>query len=169
MYRLLLAAASALCITASASAQDQFPVQPPTTGLYAQQPYIPPQTFMPNIYNPMNQPLSPYLNFSRTNPAVNYYFGVRPGTVAGFGFGGLGAPFTAVGGNRPLFFPQLANAPDPLQSREAGVGDVLPPAGHPVIFNNTLGYFPSPFGNRGLGTQRTGLANVGTSGRPLGR
>ncbi|MBN9121750.1 MAG: hypothetical protein J0I06_21860 [Planctomycetes bacterium] len=122
--------------------------------------------FMPNVYNPQNQPLSPYLNLLRGgNPSVNYYYGVRPGTTGGFG-GGIGAPFTAFGGPRPVFFPQLATAPDPLQPREAGVGDVLPPAGHPVVFNNTLGYFPSPFGNRG--GMRPGLAGVGTT-RPPGR
>jgi hypothetical protein len=169
MYRLILTAVAALGITATASAQNQFPAQPYGGGQY----YPPPSSFMPNIYNPANQPLSPYLNFFRNNPAVNYYYGVRPGTSGGFGFGALGAPFTAPGGNRPLFFPQLANAPDPLQSYDAQAqpGDVLPPAGHPVVFNNTLGYFPSPFGARGTGaTQRTGLSNVGTSGaRPTGR
>ena len=120
----------------------------------------------PNIYNPQNQPLSPYLNLLRGgNSGVNYYYGVRPGTVGGFGQGGLGAPFTAAGGNRQLFFPQLANAPDPAQPREVGVGDVLPPAGHPVVFNNTAGYFPSPFGQRG-GGMRPGLAGVGTTRPP---
>ena len=41
-------------------------------------------SFMPNIYNPQSQPLSPYLNMFRGggNPAANYYFGTRPGTVA---------------------------------------------------------------------------------------
>lgn len=121
----------------------------------------------PNIYNPQNQPLSPYLNLLRGgNAGVNYYYGVRPGTMGGFGQGGIGAPFTAFGGNRPLFFPQLASAPDPIQPREVGAGDVLPPAGHAVMFNNTMGYFPSPFGQRG--GMRPGLAGVGTS-RPQQR
>jgi hypothetical protein len=121
---------------------------------------------MPNIYNPVNQPLSPYLNLLRnSNPATNYYYGVRPGTTGGTGLG-IGAPLSAGGGNRPLFFPQLAGAPDPLQPREPGKGDVLPPAGHPVFFNNTMGYFPSPYGPRGA--NRPGLAGVGTT-RPPGR
>jgi hypothetical protein len=120
----------------------------------------------PNIYNPQNQPLSPYLNLLRGgNAATNYYYGVRPGTMGGFGQGGIGAPFTAMGGNRQPFFPQLANAPDPDQPREVGIGDVLPPAGHPVMFNNTMGYFPSPFGQRG-GGQRGGLAGVGQTRPP---
>ena len=83
---------------------------------------------------------------------------LRPGTTGGFGQG-IGAPFTAAGGNRQPFFPQLAAAPDPLQPPEAGPGAVLPPAGHPVVFNNTMGYFPSPYGTRG--GPRPGLAGVG--------
>src|SRR3954468_4496930 len=60
--------------------------------------------FMPNIYNPVNQPLSPYLNLLRGgNQGVNYYYGVRPGTTGGFGQG-IGAPFTAAGANRQPFF-----------------------------------------------------------------
>src|SRR6266480_6093119 len=57
--------------------------------------------FMPNIYNPQTQPLRPYLNLFRgSNPATNYYYGVRPGTVGGGGGGFGGAPNIAVGGNR---------------------------------------------------------------------
>ncbi|MCS7021559.1 MAG: hypothetical protein NZU63_07005 [Gemmataceae bacterium] len=131
-------------------------------------PYMPPSgfvnpyNFMPNIYNPQTQPLSPYLNLlSGINPGVNYYFGVRPGTV---GMGGLrgGAPFVAAGGNRPLFFPQLAFAPDPTADRSSGEADrVLPPAGHPVVFNNTLGYFPTPLAP--AGGARPALAGFGTT------
>jgi hypothetical protein len=124
----------------------------------------------PNIYNPVNQPLSPYLNLLGNgggNIASRYYYGVRPGTMGGFGQGGIGAPFTAFGGNRPLFFPQLASAPDPDQPREVGVGDVLPPAGHPVMFNNTAGYFPSPFGYRG--GARSGLGGLGMTRPPARR
>jgi hypothetical protein len=146
MTRYLIVTAAALALSGIASAQY------PT-------PFYQPPPVMPNIYNPVNQPLSPYLNLLRGgNPSVNYYYGVRPGTVGGTGQS-LGAPFTAAGGNRQLFFPQLASAPDPLQPREIGVGDVLPPAGHPVVFNNTGGYFPSAGGGRG-GT-RPGLAGVG--------
>src|SRR4051794_10372405 len=47
------------------------------------------QGLMPNIYNPQTQPLSPYLNLFRgSNPATNYYYGVRPGTVGGGGGAG---------------------------------------------------------------------------------
>lgn len=155
MTRYLIAAAATLGLVAFAEAQ--YPYASP----FYQSPGV-----MPNVYNPQYQPLSPYLNLLRGgNPGVNYYYGVRPGTMGGTGQS-IGAPFTAAGGNRQLFFPQLASAPDPLQPREVGPGDVLPPAGHPVVFNNTGGYFPSPFGGRG--GNRPGLAGVGTT-RPPGR
>jgi hypothetical protein len=162
MKRLILAVAAALGTTAAASAQQPFQTQQ-----FPVMPYIPPQNIQPNLFNPVNQPLSPYLNLLRGgNTATNYYYGVRPGTVGGFGFG-LGAPFTAPGGNRPLFFPQLANAPDPFENASELIpGDVFPPAGHPTVFNNTLGYFPGAVGARGA--PRTGLAGVGAS-RPPGR
>jgi hypothetical protein len=168
MTRYTLMAVAALAATAGsagvASAQFQtqpYQISPYQFSPYPQGPYSPPSV-MPNIYNPANQPLSPYLNLLRGgNQGVNYYYGVRPGTVGGTGFG-IGAPFTAQGGNRMLFFPQLARAPDPDQPREAGVGDVLPPAGHPVVFGNTLGYFPVPGGR---GTPRSGLTGVGARRR----
>jgi hypothetical protein len=169
MMRSALIAAVAILAT-GAAASAQYPAQPygyPQAGPFYQAPAV-----MPNIYNPANQPLSPYLNLLRnSNPATNYYYGVRPGTTGGTGLG-IGAPSSAPGGNRPLFFPQLAGAPDPAQPRdpfaprEAGKGDALPPAGHPVYFNNTMGYFPVPGGQRG--GMRPGLAGVGTT-RPPGR
>lgn len=110
-----------------------------------------PYSFGPtNPYNRANQPLSPYLNLLRGgNPAVNYAYGVRPGTLGGGGFGG-GAPRIAQGAQRGAYFPQQQTMPqDPLTLPTASTGYVLPPAGHPVLFNNTLGYYPSPFGARG--------------------
>ena len=159
MTRYLLTAAFTLVAAGTASAQlsPQYPAQPQPQ--YPSSPYYQGPAIQPNIYNPQNQPLSPYLNLLRGgNPGVNYYYGVRPGTVGGSGLG-IGAPFTAGGGQRPLFFPQLAGAADPFQPRELGTGSVLPPAGHPVVFNNTGGYFPSPFGARGAG--RPGVAGIG--------
>jgi hypothetical protein len=168
MTRHTMIAATSLVtlLGAGGAASAQYPTNPYPA------PYYQAPSVMPNIYNSANQPLSPYLNLLRGgNTGVNYYYGVRPGTVGGTGFG-IGAPFTAVGGNRQLFFPRLASAPDPLQPvdptepRQPGKGDVLPPAGHPVLFNNTLGYFPSPYGQRGGGS-RPGLSGVGA--RPRGR
>ncbi len=154
-------------------------VPPPTrypASPFAGLPTINPANVMPNIYNPKTQPLSPYLNlFSRTgDPAVNYYYGVRPGTIGGAG-SFAGAPsIVAGGGNRPAFFPQLAAAPDPFENPLSGTGAlsgtengaVLPPAGHPVVFGNTLGFFPgSPGGGRNV---RPGLSGIGNT-RPAGR
>lgn len=169
-----LAAACVLGFAAGADAQfphnagQQFPQYPypgggigPGAG----------QGFMPNIYNPQYQPLSPYLNLNRGgNPAVNYYYGVRPGTVGGAG--SFGAAALAAGGNRPLFFPQVTQVADP-ELPEPTERYVLPPAGHPVVFNNTLGYYPVPFGQRGAGS-RTGLQGAGAGGgagasRPAGK
>jgi hypothetical protein len=114
---------------------------------------------MPNIYNPQSQPLSPYLNMFRgtNNPASNYYFGTRPGTVGGGGTSGGLLPGIAMGGGRGAFFPQMASGPDEIDLPVADPSGTtaLPPAGHPVYFNNTMGYFPTPFGNRN-GLQGTG-------------
>lgn len=144
-------------------AAAQFPVQPyagPPAGPFAGG--FNPGAFMPNIFNPQTQPLSPYLNLLRGgNLAANYYYGVRPGTVGLTPRGVGGAPFVAPGGNRPLFFPQLAVAGEPTGDGEPGV---LPPAGHPVVFGNTLGYFPVPGGQ--AGGARPGLAGIGSRPAP---
>lgn len=126
--------------------------------------------FMPNIYNPQTQPLSPYLNMFRGggNPAANYYFGTRPGTVGG-GMGGYGlAPNMAFGGNRgPFPFQFSQEEAGPLVG-EPAEGYVLPPAGHAVLFNNTLGYYPFPFGGMNRGGMRPGMGNIGGN-RPGGQ
>src|SRR5437762_7913362 len=112
MTRYLMIAAAVLGPAGVATAQFQQPGYP--SGY--PQGYYPPtysqsSPFGPNVYNPQNQPLSPYLNLLRGgNAGVNYYYGVRPGTTGGSG-GGIGAPFTASGGYRPPFFPQLVAAP----------------------------------------------------------
>ncbi len=125
---------------------------PPTGGLN-------PNNLMPNIFNPQTQPLSPYLNLLRGgNPAANYYYGVRPGTIGMTPRGIGGAPFIAGGGNRTPFFPQLAVAPDPTGTA-GDAGSVLPPAGHPVVFGNTLGFFPAP--GIQAGGSRSALSGLG--------
>ena len=160
------------CTLTAANAQPQPPLQPNAGGAPQQygpiDPFGPFNNFnqnnvMPNIYNPQYQPLSPYLYGVRgTNPAVDYYFGTRPGTLGMGNRGGGGAPFMAMGGNRMMFFPQLAYAPEPFQTGVTSQGSVLPPAGHPVVFNNTMGYFPSAFGQ--AGGKRPGLAGIGGAG-----
>ena len=122
-------------------------------------PYSNTGPYAPNQFNRSSQPLSPYLNQSRGNPAVNYYFRTRPGTVGG-GAGSNGPMGMAMGGNRPPFFPQSLDA-DPLAEPDQP-GRVLPPAGHPVVFQNTLGYFPS---QPGMGRTRPGTFGVGSPGQ----
>lgn len=137
------------------------PYQQPNVPLY---PFGNYPSVMPNIFNPVNQPLSPYLNLLRGgNPAANYFYGVRPGTIGGAGQFGPG-PSLAMGGNRPPFFQQQQMLQDPLELPGAEPGYVLPPAGHPVVFNNTLGYFPGGPGMRG--GQRPGLSGPPAFNRP---
>ncbi|HVK15765.1 MAG TPA: hypothetical protein VM533_02390, partial [Fimbriiglobus sp.] len=66
---------------------------PQPTGAAATFPTVPQGAFMPNYYDRATQPLSPYLGlFLGRDPAVDYYFSVRPGVRAssrsyGAGFG----------------------------------------------------------------------------------
>ena len=104
--------------------------------------------FAPNFYNTQNQPLSPYLNLFRgTNPAVNYFYGVRPGTVGGYGLGGLGGMgnYGMMGMQRQTFFPVVDTLEEyePRDPREPG----MRPTGHPVGFNNYMGYMTPQSGN----------------------
>ncbi len=103
--------------------------------------------FAPNFYNRNQQPLSPYLNLARGgNPAVNYFYGTRPGLgssasgmAGGFGFQGanLGPPGA---GNRFYLQPPPGDGELPYQpfeaSRELGV---IPTAAHLVTFGNGPG------------------------------
>jgi hypothetical protein len=102
------------------------------------------------------------------NPAANYYFGTRPGTVGGGGMNMGGVPNFTMGGSRGMFFPEFAGGPDPLELPQADPtsSTALPPAGHPVFYNNTMGYYPITFGNRsGMNGMRGPGGNLG-GGRP---
>lgn len=158
MRRELLTVAAALALSGAAAAQ-----LPPGPS-YAPPgfPTVNPQNVMPNIYNPRTQPLSPYLNLLRGgNPGVNYYYGVRPGTTGGGAAFGAGL---APGGGRAGGF-QFQYTQDDLAPGDTPPGYVLPPAGHPATFNNTLGYFPGPMsgGQRprpGIGAPTAGRAGA---------
>jgi hypothetical protein len=114
-----------------------------------------PSGYAPNMYNRAGQPLSPYLNLLRGgNNAVNYFYGVRPGTQpnAFMGmFGGGGA------GQRQTFFPGADVLADLLdEPRDA---TRVNPTGHPAGFNNTLNFFGPTSGQffaRGAGGQQQG-------------
>jgi hypothetical protein len=96
-----------------------------------------PSAYAPNMYNRAGQPLSPYLNLLRGgNPAVNYFYGVRPGTQPNAFMGMFNQPSA---GPRQTFFPvvdTLADFADEPQDITRAT-----PTGHPVGFNNTLNYF----------------------------
>lgn len=123
------------------------PAQTPPAG----GPFLPYQTpaFYPNnIYNRSVQPLSPYLNLFRgSNPAVNYFYGVRPGLPSG-GY----APVNSIQ-NIPTrsVLPSLLPATPPGGIREPGGFEyastpketTLSPAGHPVQFATSGGYSPA--------------------------
>jgi hypothetical protein len=109
LFALGLAGVVASAAAAPAQIAPQYPASP----------FYQPPGAMPNIYNPVNQPLSPYLNLLRGgNPGVNYYYGVRPGTVGGTGQG-LGAPFTASGGQRRCSSRSCPPRPTRRRSRPA--------------------------------------------------
>jgi hypothetical protein len=101
-----------------------------------------PGGYAPNMYNRAAQPLSPYLNLLRGgNNAVNYFYGVRPGTQSN-AFTGM---FPGGGmGQRQTFFPGAAYLTDVLDEEPRDATRVNP-TGHPTGFNNTLNYFgPTP-------------------------
>lgn len=96
-----------------------------------------PGTGTPGGFGRNNQPVSPYLNLLRgANTAVNYYTGVR-GNNQPFGYAGMFNQ--SAQGPRQTFFPVVDTlselADDPNAAR------VVSPTGHPVGFNNTMGYF----------------------------
>jgi hypothetical protein len=116
-------------------------------GGLSQSPYLQNSPYGQNsYYNPGNQPLSPYLNMLRGgNPAVNYFYGVRPAQNQG----AFGAPFLGSTGmyGRQTFFPNVDTLYE-LDDTSTSAG--MRPTGHPFGFNNTLGYF----GMMGTGAQR---------------
>jgi len=96
-----------------------------------------PNAYAPNMYNRQAQPLSPYLNLLRGgDAAVNYYYGVRPGTQPG-AFTGMFNQSAA--GPRQTFFPVVDTLADLTDDPQAAMR--VAPTGHPVGFNNTLNYF----------------------------
>jgi hypothetical protein len=137
------------------------------------------QNFLPNFYNRSTQPLSPYLNLVRNgNPALNYYYGARPGLPSGGvnNFGVAPPIQQPVGPLAGGFLPQSQVAFDPSsQTYEPGGQPIrLNSPAHSVLFGNAYPQHGSYFNvyaqnvNRGgfnSGQQRptqsvTGLGNV---------
>jgi hypothetical protein len=101
-----------------------------------------PSGYAPNMYNRAAQPLSPYLNLLRGgNNAVNYFYGVRPGTQPSAFMGMFSQPSA---GPRMTFFPGADTLADLLdEPRDASK---VAPTGHATGFNNTLNYFGTTSG-----------------------
>jgi hypothetical protein len=142
-FAITIALGALALVPASARAQITNPTTKPTE-------------FAPNMYNRAAQPLSPYLNLLRGgNTAVNYFYGVRPGTQPG-AFTGMFTQPTA--GPRQTFFPVVDTLADLLE--EPAPYGTVSPTGHPVGFNNTLNYFGPTSGqtfSRGAQQQRRGM------------
>src|SRR5262245_47857361 len=149
--QLLIAIVGGAALWASGGvAHAQFgPASGPTYGSFG-----PTGPYAPNFYNRQTQPLSPYLNLLRGgNPAVNYYYGVRPGTMAGAYPGNYGNP-GAMNLQRQTFFPYVDTLAEfePGEPR-SGIG----PTGHSSGFNNTLGYFGGTLGPAAGGQGQQGM------------
>ena len=104
---------------------------------------------LPNFYNRQSQPLSPYLNLLRGgSPAVNYYYGVRPGLQSGGYLGQSGSQSGTNAGPRLSFFPYVDTLAE-LSPDDPVSG--MAPTGHPIGFANTFSYFgagSAGYGNR---------------------
>lgn len=101
-----------------------------------------PQSFAPNYYNRGTQPVSPYLNLlNSTNPALTYYYGVRPGTQGPNGLGpvyGSGAPMPPPVA-RGTFLPPAAMTMPTRDPSADGPQSALPSPGGPVSYGNVFG------------------------------
>lgn len=147
----------------------------------AQYPAQPPGGFAPNYFNRQTQPLSPYLNLFRgSNPATNYYYGVRPGLPSGglTPFGTVPQPQPQLGTLSGGFLPQASTAFDiNAPQMDAGGQPVqLRSAGHTTVYGNQFnghGGYQAVYAqaiNRGGfqaggGLQRPALGGLGSSNR----
>jgi hypothetical protein len=136
-----------------------------------------PLNYLPNYYNRANQPLSPYLNLLRGNPAVNYYYGARPGLPTGgvnvFGQAPPYQPFVGVMGGGFLPQSRLQNDGTTPAYEPGGKPITLPSASHPIIFGNTFAnhggfasVYASAMSRAGMppsGQQRSSAQGVGSS------
>lgn len=135
--------------------------------------------YLPNYYNRATQPLSPYLNLLRgSNPAVNYYYGARPGLPTGgvniFGQAPPYQPFVGVMGGGFLPQAQIPSDETTPAYDQGGRPVALRSASHPVIFGNQFashGSFASVYANNqnrnavtpAAGQHSSSVHGVGTS------
>ncbi len=156
MQRAVIATVLTAALTGAAAAQVPGSVNPnPYSGVIPNfgingfvtpgvGPTVNPFSAAGSIYNRNSQPLSPYLNMLRGgNPAVNYFYGVRPGLGVGQPIGaGMGnAGMTGPAQIRSGFIPAAASpTQEPVELPAAGAEiQSLPPSSHPVIFAGSRG------------------------------
>ena len=144
-----------LASPAGALAQGYYGGGTPYANPYSPAPLgaIPTAGALPNYFNRQYQPLSPYLNLTGNgNPAVNYYYGVRPSQMAGGQLQG-GAPLgIAAGmGYRTGFIPALQQVPPgepPVVEQLPGAVPGFAPIG-PASFGVGLTRFNGVYGGGG--------------------
>ncbi|MGL6074185.1 MAG: hypothetical protein ACRC8S_08490 [Fimbriiglobus sp.] len=96
---------------------------------------------MPAVYRP---PISPYLNLLRGgDPAINYYYAVRPGIMAGVNPTGSVTSMPSQSGNqlRSGFFPPPSTEPAKVPVVGPKVNSFTTSA-HPVSFGGVNRYTP---------------------------
>lgn len=106
-------------------------------------PVAPALNYVPGFGVGVTPPLSPYLNLLRGgNPAVNYFYGVRPWQAANAyqQSAAQAAPSLAYSQVRSGYIPAAGNPSDqPVEVPPAGQPVTLSPSGHPVVFGNRFG------------------------------
>lgn len=123
----------------------------------------PAPNYAPNFFNRTQQPLSPYLNLLRgSNPATNYYYGVRPGLPSGGQniFGQTPAYQMPGGQQFGGFLPQSQTPYDPdARAYEPGGQPIrLNSPAHPVVFGNAYPQHGSYFNVYAQNINRAGYA-----------
>lgn len=121
-----------------------------------------------NMYNSTSQPLSPWLNMLRGgNPAVNFFYGVRPGLGGGrMGYGMGAIPISPSSQLMTGFLPEAAiPGEEPIEIPAAGKplpGNSFPSSAHPVTFGGgpMMGRYGRGMGGMGYG----GMGGMGYGG-----
>jgi hypothetical protein len=154
---------------AVAMAQQSAPRVYPVPGPLNYLPYYPPQVSSTSV----RPPLSPYLNLlNGNNPALNYYYGVRPLTQTAPV--PLAQPMTAPSMPSSGFFqPSVAprettRYPDPDDTKRF----TLPSPGSPVVYGNSFGNSRAGISGRGyfapVASKTTSGSTPGATTQPPG-
>jgi hypothetical protein len=129
-------------------------------------------------------PLSPYLNLlNGNNPALNYYYGVRPFTAPPGSLGSVAPGGYGMGGGGSLYVQPQPPQVDPLAEPKDPKAFRLPSPGNPVVFGNKFGSSragvvgpqqgvfsgPTPLGVAGGGQQAGGQSQGAPATIPRSR